>query len=120
MQIIDLKNSIKNQPLVSSVGKKVEAFQGFLYATIVVIFFAGYAYFFSVNFFSLDEPAAAVPVPLAPEIEALKAQAGISFEGSDGLKKNIEGLKDNTEKIIGGPKGRTNPFDSYAPTRSSR
>ncbi len=119
MQIIDLKN----KPIVSNVTKRFEAFQGVIYTFIVVIFFAVYGYFFSVNLLSLQEPAKAQSVPLSPEIEALKAQTGVTFDGSEILKKNIEGLKDNTEhitQIIEGPKGRTNPFETYAPSRSSR
>ena len=119
MQIIDLKN----KPMVNNVTKKFEAFQGIVYAAIVVIVFSVYGYFFSANLLSLQSPAAAQPVPLSPSIEALKAQTGITFDGSDALKKNIDGLKDNTEQItqiIEGPKGRTNPFETYAPSRSSR
>ena len=119
MQIIDLKN----KPMVSNVTKKVEAFQSIIYIVLVLITFSIYGYFFSANLLSLQAPAVAQPVPLSPDIEALKAQTGITFEGSDALKKNIDGLKDNTEQItqiIEGPKGRTNPFETYAPSRSSR
>lgn len=116
MQISD----IKNKQIVGNVTEKISTYQGFIYLGVLVIAFAAYAYFFSVHYFELSAPISANPIPVSAEFQALQAKVGLSFDSAETLRKNINALKDFSEPVVGGAKGRPNPFDSYAAPRSTR
>jgi hypothetical protein len=112
--------NLKNNKIIAEVLQKLESFLGILYTVLFLAMLGSFAYFFSENLLSLDKPVPARQVPLSPEFAVLKSKTGIVFEGTESIKNNIEKLEDNTERIVGGVKGRANPFDSYAPTRPTR
>ena len=112
--------NLTNKKVIAEGLQKLEAFFGILYVVLFLVLLGVFTYFFSDNLLSLNKPVAARQVPLSPEFTVLKSKVGIAFEGTEVIKKNIEKLEDNTERIVGGVKGRANPFDSYAPTRPTR
>ncbi len=112
--------NLANKKVISESLQKLEAFFGILYVALFLILLGVFTYFFSNHLLSLNKPVPAREVPLSPEFEVLRTKIGITFENTDSIKNNIEKLEDNTERIVGGVKGRTNPFDSYASTRSTR
>lgn len=109
-----------NKKIIADSLQKLEAFLGILYVVVFLVLLGALTYFFSDNLLSLNKPAPARQVPLSPEFAVLKSKIGITFEGTESIKNNIEKLEDNTERIVGGVKGRSNPFDSYATPRPTR
>ncbi len=112
--------NIANQKIVTDTIQKAEAFLGIGLFVLFLILTSVCSYFYSTNLLSLGSAAQKQTVSLSPELELLKSKTGIIFEGTDGLKKNIGNLEDNTERIVGGVKGRSNPFNSYAAPRPTR
>lgn len=111
---------LNNKKIVTDAFKKAEAYQGIAIATLYIALACTFGYFYSINLLSLRDQPSPKAVPLSPEFETLKNKLSITFESTDGLKMNVANLKDTTERIVGGTKGRSNPFDSYASSRPSR
>ncbi len=112
--------NIASKKLVTDTLQKAEAFLGLGLAVLFIGLVLAFGYFYSINLLSLNQPVQKEPVALSPDLENLRSKIGITFDGTDGLKKNVQNLEDNTERIVGGIKGRSNPFNSYASPRPSR
>ncbi len=112
--------NIANKKIVIETIQKAEAFLGLGLAVLFIGLISVYGYFYSTNLLTLNQSAQKQPVALSPDLENLRSKIGITFDGTDGLKKNVQNLEDNTERIVGGIKGRSNPFNSYASPRPSR
>jgi hypothetical protein len=117
---MQLPNNIQAKKIVTDTLQKAEAFLGVGLALVFLGIAGAFGYFYSENFLSLSKTPQTQAVPLSPDLENLRAKIGITFIATDGLKKNVQNLEDNTERIVGGVKGRSNPFNSYASSRPSR
>ena len=115
-------------PIISAIQKpqadilqKIEAFQTVIVFAVLFFAYAVGGYFFYAEWAGLKNAPKSFTVPLPQEIKNFEASAGtISFDGLDSVPKYVQNLKDNSITIVGGSKGRDNPFDSYATPRSSR
>lgn len=104
-----------------SILQKLEAFQNVIVFTALLTVYLVAGYFFYSNIANLKNAPVSFTVPLPQEIKTFESvSSSISFDGLDSLPKYIQNLKDSSITIVGGAKGRDNPFDTYATPRSSR